>query len=81
MKVPRPWSARAWLDTAHVVIGLPVGMVLAGLTVVCAPAPPLMRRGLPHFTRVQRSRFEAFLGVRIPPVRSPISYRDRSTWR
>ncbi|MEU4229823.1 sensor histidine kinase [Nonomuraea sp. NPDC026600] len=81
MKVPRPWSARAWLDTAHVVIGLPVGMVLAGLTLACAAAPPLMRRGLPHFTRVQRSRFEAFLGVRIPPVSSPISYRDRSTWR
>ncbi|MFD1536041.1 sensor histidine kinase [Nonomuraea guangzhouensis] len=81
MKVPRPWSARAWLDTAHVVIGLPVGMVLAGLTVTCAVAPPLMRRGLPHFTRVQRSRFEAFLGVRIPPVRSPISYRSHITWR
>ncbi|HUR06081.1 MAG TPA: sensor histidine kinase [Nonomuraea sp.] len=81
MKVPRPWSARAWLDTAHVVIGLPVGMVLAGLTVVCAAVPTLMRRGLPHFTRVQRSRFEAFLDVRIAPVRSPISYRSRSTWR
>ncbi|MFG1959073.1 histidine kinase [Nonomuraea sp. NPDC049028] len=81
MKVPRPWSARAWLDTAHVVIGLPVGVILAGLTLVCAAVPPLMRRGLPLFTRVQRSRFEAFLGARIQPVRSPITWRSRVTWR
>ncbi|MEU7748808.1 sensor histidine kinase [Nonomuraea sp. NPDC049158] len=81
MKVPRPWSARAWLDTAHVVIGLPVGVILAGLTLVCAAVPSLMRRGLPLFTRVQRSRFEAFLGAHIQPVRSPITWRSRVTWR
>ncbi|WP_219461059.1 sensor histidine kinase [Nonomuraea rhizosphaerae] len=81
MKVPRPWSARAWLDTAHVVIGLPVGMALAGLTVVSIALPPLLRRGLPIYTRVQRSRFEAFLGARIPPALSPITWGNRATWR
>jgi signal transduction histidine kinase len=81
MKVLRPWSSRAWLDTAHVVIGLPVGMALAGLTLVLAPVPPLLRRGLPFFTRVQRSRIEAFLDLRIPAVSSPSRWRDRHTWR
>ena len=71
MKVPRPWSARPGSTTAHVVIGLPVGMVLAGLTLVCAPVAALDAPRPAAFTRVQRSRFEAFLGVRIPPVRSP----------
>ncbi|MEU6717640.1 histidine kinase [Nonomuraea sp. NPDC046802] len=81
MKVPRPWSARAWLDTAHVMIGLPVGVVLGGLTVAAIAVPPLLRRGMPWFTRIQRSRFEAFLGVRIPPVNSPSELRSRATWR
>ncbi|MDP4511429.1 sensor histidine kinase [Nonomuraea turcica] len=81
MKVPRPWSARAWLDTAHVMVGLPVAIVLGGLTLVLIVAPPLLRRGLPWFTRVQRSRFEAFLGARIPPVRTPSQWRSPATWR
>ncbi|MGP3956296.1 histidine kinase [Nonomuraea sp. 3N208] len=81
MKVPRPWSARAWLDTAHVMVGLPVAIVLGGLTLVLIVAPPLLRRGLPWFTRVQRSRFEAFLGVRIPPVPTPSQWRSAATWR
>ncbi|NUT10727.1 MAG: sensor histidine kinase [Nonomuraea sp.] len=81
MKVPRPWSARAWLDTAHVMIGLPVAVVLGGLTLLLAVAPPVLRRGIPVFTRVQRSRFAAFLGVRIPPVPTPGSWRSPSTWR
>ncbi|MER7504032.1 histidine kinase [Nonomuraea pusilla] len=81
MKVPRPWSARAWLDTAHVMVGLPVAAALGGLTIVLAVAPPLLLRGVPWFTRVQRSRIAAFLGTRIPPVRTPVSWRSPATWR
>ncbi|MEV4577871.1 sensor histidine kinase [Nonomuraea jabiensis] len=81
MKVPRPWSARAWLDTAHVMIGLPVAVLLGGLTLVLLVWPRLLIRSVPLFTGVQRSRFEAFLGARIPPVRSPSSWRSPATWR
>ncbi|PZG15082.1 sensor histidine kinase [Nonomuraea aridisoli] len=81
MKVPRPWSARAWLDTAHVVTGLPVGVLLGGLTIVLAVAPPVLRRAVPRFTGVQRSRFDAFLGVRIPPVPGPADWRSPAMWR
>ncbi|MEV0596544.1 sensor histidine kinase [Nonomuraea cavernae] len=81
MKVSRPWSARAWQDTAHVMTGPLVATVLAGLTLMLAMAPPMLRRGVPWFTRVQRSRFAAFLGARIPPVPSPASWRSPSTWR
>ena len=44
MKVPRPWSARAWLDTAHVITGLPVAFVLAAAAILLAVAPPVLRR-------------------------------------
>ncbi|MFI7642786.1 histidine kinase [Nonomuraea sp. NPDC049400] len=81
MKVPRPWSARAWLHTAHVMIGLPVAVLLGGLTLVLAVWPPLLMRSVPRFTGVQRSRFEAFLDAHIPPVRSPSSWRSPATWR
>ncbi|GAA2215879.1 hypothetical protein GCM10009850_113470 [Nonomuraea monospora] len=81
MKVPRPWSARAWLDTAHVMIGFPVAVLLGGLTLLLAVVPPLLWRALPWFTRVQRSRLLAFQGVRIPPVPSPAGWRDAMTWR
>ncbi|MEU8320307.1 histidine kinase [Nonomuraea sp. NPDC048881] len=81
MKVPRPWSARAWLDTSHVMTGLPVAVVLGGLTLLLAVAPPLLRRGVPVFTRVQRSRFAAFLDVRIPPPVAPTGWRRAATWR
>ncbi|MFI7424814.1 histidine kinase [Nonomuraea sp. NPDC049684] len=81
MKVPRPWSARAWLDTSHVMIGLPVAVVLGGLTLMLAVAPPVLRRGVPVFTRVQRSRFAAFLDVRIPPPVAPAGWRRAATWR
>ncbi|SEH03750.1 Signal transduction histidine kinase [Nonomuraea solani] len=81
MKVPRPWSARAWLDTAHVMIGLPVGVALGGLTLVLVVAPPLLLRAVPWCTRVQRSRFDAFLGAHIPPVRTPSDWRSPATWR
>ncbi|AQZ68949.1 sensor histidine kinase [[Actinomadura] parvosata subsp. kistnae] len=81
MKVPRPWSARAWLDTAHVMIGFPVAVLLGGLTLTLAVAPPVLRHALPWFTRVQRSRLHAFQGVRIPPVPAPTGWRDSPTWR
>jgi signal transduction histidine kinase len=81
MKMPRPWSRRAWLDTTHVVTGLPVGAILAGFTILLVPVPPLLRRVLPWFTKVQRSRFDAFLGVRIPVTESPVGWRSLSTWR
>ncbi|MEU0566329.1 histidine kinase [Nonomuraea sp. NPDC005983] len=81
MKVPRPWSSRAWLDTAHVVIGLPVAVVLCGLTIVLAVAPRVLRRRLPWFTSVQRSRFAAFLGADIPRIEAPADWRARATWR
>ncbi|MGW0809606.1 sensor histidine kinase [Nonomuraea sp. NPDC002799] len=81
MKVPRPWSARAWLDTAHVMIGLPVGALLGGLTLVSVAVPPLLRTGMPWFNRVQRSRFEAFAGVRIPVAESPGRLRSPATLR
>ncbi|MEV0197451.1 sensor histidine kinase [Nonomuraea sp. NPDC050691] len=81
MKVPRPWSARAWLDTAHVMTGLPVSVVLGTLTLVLAVAPPALRRGLPAFTLVQRSRFKAFQGAHIPRIGRPGGWRDASTWR
>ncbi|MFB4285151.1 MULTISPECIES: sensor histidine kinase [unclassified Nonomuraea] len=81
MKVPRPWSARAWLDTAHVMIGVPVGVLLGGLTLVLAVVPPVLVRAVPAFTSVQRSRFDAFLGAHIPPVPSPSSWRHPATWR
>lgn len=81
MKAIRPWSARAWLETAHVMTGLPVAFVLAGLTLLLATVPPALRSGMPWLTRVQRSRFEAFLGVRIPPVPAAPSLRTSSLWR
>ncbi|MEV0167184.1 signal transduction histidine kinase [Nonomuraea fuscirosea] len=81
MKVPRPWSARAWLDTAHVMIGFPVGVLLGGLTLILAPVPPVLKRAVPVFTGVQRSRFDAFQRAHIPPVRSPRSWRSPATWR
>ncbi|NUR93294.1 MAG: sensor histidine kinase [Nonomuraea sp.] len=81
MKVPRPWTARAWLDTAHVVTGVPVAAVLWVLTVVLAVLPPVLRRGVPRFTGVQRSRFAAFLGAQIPPPSPANGWRSATLWR
>jgi signal transduction histidine kinase len=81
MKVPRPWSSRAWLDTAHVTTGLLVCAVLGLLTLVLIVLPPVLRRCLPVFTRVQRSRYAAFLGAHIPAVPAPPSWRAAATWR
>ncbi|MFG1944923.1 histidine kinase [Nonomuraea sp. NPDC048826] len=81
MKVPRPWSSRAWLDTAHVITGLPVACVLASATLPLALFPTALRHALPWLTRVQRSRFAAFQGARIPPMPVAPSWRTRSLWR
>jgi len=71
----------AWRDTAHVITGLPVGVLLAGLTVLLGVVPSVLRRGMPWLTLVQRSRFEAFLGVRIPPVPVAAGWSSHSLWR
>ncbi|MFI6395601.1 histidine kinase [Nonomuraea sp. NPDC050540] len=81
MKVPRPWSARTWLDTAHVVTGVPIAVVLAVLTVVLAVLPPVLRRSVRGLTAVQRSRLAAFLGFVLPPVPRSTAWRDRRLWR
>lgn len=81
MKVPRPWSKRAWLDTAHVVTGLPVAAVLAVLTLLLAVLPPLLRRAVPGLTGVQRSRFAAFLDWHLPPAPRSVTWRDHRLWR
>jgi signal transduction histidine kinase len=77
----RPRLTTVWLDTAHVVTGLPLAFVLAALTLATAVAPPVLLRNVPRLTRVQRSRFEAFLGVRIPPVPPAESWSTNSLWR
>ncbi|MFI6324177.1 histidine kinase [Nonomuraea sp. NPDC050556] len=69
-----PWSARAWLDTAHVVTGLVVSTITGFLTIVLIVWPGLWRRAVSLFTRVQRSRFAAFQGVDIPSA--PYSRRQ-----
>ncbi|MEV4841091.1 histidine kinase [Nonomuraea sp. NPDC049486] len=81
MKVPRPWSARAWLDTAHVITGLPVACLLAAATLPLALFPAALRHALPWLTGVQRSRFAAFQGARIPPVPVASGWRTLSLWR
>ncbi len=77
-----PWSARTWRATSHLVIGGLVAIVAAGtILALCAAVlttaisivviPVGLFALLPcvrWFTAVQRSRFEAFLDVRIPPV-------------
>ncbi|MEU7002116.1 sensor histidine kinase [Nonomuraea sp. NPDC046570] len=80
-----PWTARAWLDTAHVVTGAAVALVTAPLTIVFLVQPRLWLRLVGAVTRLQRSRFGAFLGVHIPEVPRAGSFRQalhtRSTWR
>ncbi|GIH89748.1 sensor histidine kinase [Planobispora siamensis] len=100
------WSAQTWLRTFHVVIGLPIALpgalAIVALTVVSvvfawtvvAPVVgvPLLFTVVSALTRVQRSRFAAFLEVEIPPSprrpvgRRPLKWllgvvRARSTWR
>ncbi|WP_157250655.1 sensor histidine kinase [Nonomuraea typhae] len=81
MKVPRPWSARTWLDTAHVASGVPVAAVLACLTLAMAVLPPLLRRNVRRLTAVQRSRLRAFAGFTLPPVPRSATWRDHRLWR
>ena len=79
------WTRRAWLDTAHVVTGAVVSYLTAWLTFWLFVLPflwlPMIRRA----TRIQRSRFGAFLGADIPEVPKAATYRQalrsRSTWR
>ncbi|WP_405147097.1 sensor histidine kinase [Sphaerisporangium sp. NBC_01403] len=105
-KMRAHWSAPTWLRTFHVVTGVPIALAalfaVAGLALVSvlfawtlvAPlvALPLLFWSARMFTRLQRARFAAFLGVDIPAVpRRPGTgnpavrlFRDartRSTWR
>ncbi|WP_155351856.1 sensor histidine kinase [Acrocarpospora pleiomorpha] len=101
------WAGPAWLRSAHVVTGFPIALaavaVIGGLTAasivliwtVVVPVISLMLlfRSVPIFTRVQRNRFNAFLGLDIPqvPRRVPASWNPfkvlymeakvASTWR
>ena len=62
-----PWTPRTWLATAHVMVGAPVGLVtsatlvLFGLLTVGTAVLPFSWL----FTRWQRARFAAYLGVSI----------------
>lgn len=86
--------APVWLRTAHVLAGVPVGLlavaVLGGLIVaavvyvrtVVVPvlAFALVLWLLPRLTGLQRYRFAAFLGVEIPPVPTPAAAGDPWWW-
>jgi signal transduction histidine kinase len=62
-----PWSSRTWLATAHLVVGLPVGLVTTGVLVFFGPYTlglaviPCTRL----FTAWQRARFAAYLDASI----------------
>jgi len=72
-----PWTARTWLATGHVLVGVPVSLwpyvtvaVLIPLTAVLTVIPPLALGTLVALlgcvragARMQRSRFAAFLDV------------------
>jgi signal transduction histidine kinase len=101
-----PVSRRTWLGTAHLLIGAPIALAAALAVGLCALTGSLLAItlvgiplgfslffGLSHwFGRVQASRFEAFLGVRVRP--RPRDYpgatwvhrvaneaQDRRAWR
>lgn len=77
-----PWTRRAWLDTIHVVVGYPIGMVAfvviltlltltvsLAITAILAVVPlALLVVSNRVLTALQRSRFSALLDVHIPPV-------------
>ena len=60
-----PWTAQTWLATTHVVVGAPMGLVTSGLLAILG----VFTAGLAVlpltwlFTRWQRARFAAYLGV------------------
>jgi signal transduction histidine kinase len=62
-----PWTAQTWLATTHVMVGAPIGLATSGLLVLLG----LLTAGLALlpltwlFTRWQRARFAAYLGVSI----------------
>jgi signal transduction histidine kinase len=101
-----PFSRRAWLDTMHVFTGGLVAFItfwvmafLAAVAIVVAPTVVLV--AVPFaallacgslFTTWQRSRFQAFLGIHLPPAPEPpggdtftkdliAAARWRYTWR
>jgi signal transduction histidine kinase len=101
-----PFSRRAWLDTMHVFTGGLVAFItfwvmafLAAVAIVVAPTVVLVAvpfaallACMSLFTMWQRSRFQAFLTVHIPPAPEPPSgstftrdliaaARSRYTWR
>ncbi|GAA4707731.1 sensor histidine kinase [Phytohabitans rumicis] len=75
-----PWSARAWQATAHVLVGGVVGVVTGGVVFALALATAVLAVTVVFalgtvfalyacvyaFAALQRSRFEVFLGERIP---------------
>ncbi|MEU8205425.1 histidine kinase [Streptosporangium sp. NPDC049046] len=105
-RISAHWSARTWLRTAHLVVGAPIALlgawtilalVAASVLLVWTVVVPVVALLLSFvvvrlLTRVQRSRFAAFLDVDILPVaRRPLSMnpfrrlvqeaRTLSAWR
>ncbi|HEV7899050.1 MAG TPA: histidine kinase [Planosporangium sp.] len=75
-----PWSARAWLATTHLLVGVPVGVVSGGVLVILGP----LTAGLAVlpcvwlFTAWQRARFAAYLGV---PIQRHTGHVGMTWWR
>ncbi|MEU7900048.1 sensor histidine kinase [Nonomuraea sp. NPDC049152] len=88
------WGAATWLRTLHVAMGLLTGLLTAGVIVALLVAAvllvwtvvvPVIAIGLlfwsmPHLTALQRSRFAAYLTLRIPPLPRALPVRNPITW-
>ncbi len=104
--VRAPWSAAAWAATGHQLIGFPIGLtsmllllafgtttaLLAVTAVFAVPTLVAFLYCSKLFTRVQRARFSALLGVEIDPIparftdlpwlrRLLAELKSASTWR
>jgi signal transduction histidine kinase len=84
-------SARTWLATMHLIVGLPVGIVLSTLAITGVSLGvgllPLFLLGIPVLVvtiwivstgaRFERARYALLLGVTIPP---PVGVADDRWW-
>ncbi|MFE3454844.1 histidine kinase [Nonomuraea sp. NPDC059194] len=88
------WGAETWLRTLHVAMGLVTGLLTAGVIAALVAAAvllvwtvvvPVIAVGLlfwvvPHLTALQRARFSAYLGLKIPRLPRDRSVRNPLTW-